>query len=437
MDVNAMTSELFTADYKNQPFWWDRTPRPEDNHQALPEKTDVAIIGSGYTGLCAAIQTARGGRHTVIVDAEAAGWGCSSRNGGQVSNSLKPSYDELKKKCGHELAFNILKEGHSALQWIGAFIENEKIDCDFRRCGRFHAAHTPKHYAQLEKKFASPVKGLETDSYMVPRQDQHKELPSDLYHGGIVHPRHASLDPGRYHQGLLERAAQSGAEIRPRCKVNAIVPIQGGFQLHTEKGAIVAKEVVIATSGYTKELSRWHQRRIIPIGSYIIATEPLPDDLIHALIPNDRVISDTRKLVIYYRTCPERKRILFGARASIKETDARVITPAIHKEMAKLFPVLEKIRVSHSWMGFVGYTFDSMPHLGKRDGIYYSMGYCGSGISLASYFGTRIGQQVLGLAEGRSPLDLTTFQTRPYYTGNPWFLAPTIHYYKWLDDRPT
>ena len=86
--------------------------------------------------------------------------------------------------------------------------------------------------------------------------------------------------------------------------------------------------------------------------------------------------------------------------------------------------------------GFVGYTFDTMPHLGKRDGIYYSMGYCGSGITLASYFGTRIGQQVLGLAEGRSPLDLTTFQTRPYYTGNPWFLAPAIRYYKWVDNRP-
>jgi glycine/D-amino acid oxidase-like deaminating enzyme len=139
---------------------------------------------------------------------------------------------------------------------------------------------------------------------------------------------------------------------------------------------------------------------------------------------------------VYYRTCPERRRILFGARTSIKETDARVSAPAIHKELVKRFPELDRFRISHSWMGFVGYTFDTMPHLGKRDGIYYSMGYCGSGISLASYFGTRVGQQVLGLAEGRSPLDLTTFQTRPYYTGNPWFLAPAIRYYKWVDNRP-
>ena len=138
---------------------------------------------------------------------------------------------------------------------IGAFIENEKIDCDFKRCGRFHAAHTPKHYAQLEKAFAPPVKGLETDSYMVPRQDQHKELSSDLYHGGIVHPRHASLDPARYHQGLLGRAVQAGADIRPHCKVNAISHTQSGFRLDTQKGTLVARDVVIATSGYTKTLS--------------------------------------------------------------------------------------------------------------------------------------------------------------------------------------
>ncbi|MDH3378684.1 MAG: FAD-binding oxidoreductase [Gammaproteobacteria bacterium] len=431
-----MTSELFTSNYIDQPFWWDRTPRPESNHQALPGEADVAIIGSGYTGLCAAIQTARGGRQTVVLDAEAAGWGCSSRNGGQVSTSLKPSYEGLKKKYGGELAFNILKEGHNALQWIGEFIKDEEIDCDFKRCGRFHAAHTPKHYTLLEETFASPVKGLETDSYMVSRQDQHKELSSDLYHGGIVHPRHASLDPARYHQGLLGRAVQAGADIQPHCKVNAISHTQSGFQLDTQKGTLVARDVVIATSGYTKTLSRWHQRRIIPIGSYMIATEPVPDDLIRSLIPNDRVISDTRKLVVYYRTCPERRRILFGARTSIKETDARVNAPAIHKELVKRFPELDEFCVSHSWMGFVGYTFDTMPHLGKRDGIYYSMGYCGSGISLASYFGTRIGQQVLGLAEGRSPLDLTTFQSRPYYTGNPWFLAPAIRYYSWLDNRP-
>jgi len=430
-----MREDIFTEDFKDQPFWWERTPRPKTGSEVLPEKSDVVIVGSGYTGLCAAIQTARGGRHTVVVDAESAGWGCSSRNGGQISTSLKHEYHDLKKKYGHELAFAISKEGHNALQWIGDFTDQERIDCDFKRYGRFLAAHTPKHFVGLTKKYDKPVKGLETDSFIMSRSEQHAEIGSEFYHGGVVHPHHASLDPGRYHQGLFERAKQTQAEIVAHCKVDAITPVQNGFELQTQKGRITAKDVVIATSGYSGSLSPWHQRRIIPIGSYVIATEPLPDKLIQKLIPNERVISDTQKLVVYYRTCPERKRIVFGARVSIKETDARSSAPAVYQEMVKRFPELDDYRISHAWMGFVGYTFDEMPHLGKHNGIYYSMGYCGSGVSLASYFGTRIGQQVLGLEEGHSPLENTTFQTRPFYKGNPWFLAPTIRYYQWQDNR--
>ncbi len=431
----GLNKQIFTEDFKDRPYWWDRTPRPETGDTELPAQADVVIVGSGYTGLCAAIQTVRGGRHTVVVDAEAAGWGCSSRNGGQVSTSIKPGYHQLRNKYGHELAFGILQEGHNALRWIGEFIREEEFNCDFEVCGRFYAAHSLKHFSDLARKFEKPIKGLETDSYVVPRSEQYIEIGSDLYHGGVVHPRHASLDPGRYHQCLLEKARHAGVNVVPNCKAESISRVRDGFELKTQKGKIKARDLIIATSGYSGKLSSWHRRRIIPIGSYVIATEPLPDDLIRKLIPNDRMIIDTQKLVVYYRTCPERRRIIFGARVSIKETDACSSAPAVYQELLKRFPELKDYRISHSWMGFVGYTFDEMPHLGKHDGIYYSMGYCGSGVSLASYFGTRIGQQVLGLEEGRSPLEHATFETRPYYRGNPWFLSPTIRYYKWLDNQ--
>jgi len=174
---------------------------------------------------------------------------------------------------------------------------------------------------------------------------------------------------------------------------------------------------------------------VIPIGSYVIATEPLPEDLMARLMPKRRVISDTRKLVVYYRPSPDGRRILFGGRVSLKETDPRASAPLLHAELARIFPELAETRVSHSWMGFVAYSFDAMPHLGRHDGAYYAMGYCGSGVSLASYFGMRIGQQVLGLAEGRTALDGLKFQTRPFYSGDPWFLAPSIRYYRWRDRR--
>ena len=175
----------------------------------------------------------------------------------------------------------------------------------------------------------------------------------------------------------------------------------------------------------------WHRRRIVPIGSYIIATEPLPGELVDELAPKRRVMSDTRKLVFYYRVSPDHSRLIFGGRVSIKETDPDFSAPLLHKEMTRIFPQLINTRISRSWMGFVGYTFDTMPHIGRHDGKYYSMGYCGSGVSLASYFGTRVGQQILNLEEGRTALDGLAFPTRPFYNGDPWFLATSVRYYRW------
>ena len=147
-----MTESIFARNYKSTPYWWERTPRPTIKEIDLPKETDVAIIGSGYTGLCAAIQTSRNGRETVVLDAQDAGWGGSSRNGGQVSTSLKPCFEELSSKYGEERAYALLKEGMNALKWIGDFIEEEKIDCDFRRVGRYYGAHSLSQFKQLEKK---------------------------------------------------------------------------------------------------------------------------------------------------------------------------------------------------------------------------------------------------------------------------------------------
>jgi glycine/D-amino acid oxidase-like deaminating enzyme len=173
---------------------------------------------------------------------------------------------------------------------------------------------------------------------------------------------------------------------------------------------------------------------VIPIGSYIIATEELEESLVDQLIPKNRVITDTRKLVVYYRASPDRKRILFGGRVSLNETDPNKSVAPLHSGLIRIFPQLASTKVTHSWMGFVGYTFDHMPHTGIRDGVHYAMGYCGSGISLSSYFGAKLGQKLAGLPEGRTSFDDLPFPTRPMYSGNPWFLAPSILYYQ-LRDR--
>ncbi len=193
--------------------------------------------------------------------------------------------------------------------------------------------------------------------------------------------------------------------------------------------------MVVATNGYTGRLTPWLRRRVIPIGSYIIATEPIEPDLMARLMPRNRVVGDTRKVVYYYRASPDRRRILFGGRVSHGETDPRRTAPRLHADMAQLFPELAPVRISHSWVGFVAYTFDALAHIGRHDGIYYAMGYCGSGVSMAGYLGMRVGQKVLARGQGQTGFDDVVFATRPFYGGNPWFLSPMVAYYRWCDGR--
>jgi glycine/D-amino acid oxidase-like deaminating enzyme len=430
-----MTTSLFTPDFKLDPYWWDRTAPPELEARALPAAVDVAVIGSGYTGLHAALQTARGGRRTIVLDAEQAGWGCSTRNGGQISTSIKPGYAELARRHGAERAFNIIREGQNSLAWIAEFIAAERIDCDFRVVGRFHAAHNPAQYEMLARQAASQPKDLEVPVEIVPRAEQRAELGTDAYFGGAVFTRHAALDPGRYHRGLLDRAIAAGVEVAPRCAVTEIAKEGKGFRIATTRGTLAARNVVVATNGYTRRITPWLRRRVIPIGSYIIATKALPADLMAKLMPKDRIVSDTRKVVYYYRASPDRQRILFGGRVSHNETDPSISGPRLHADMVRIFPELKDVQISHSWCGFIAYTFDELAHIGVHDGLHYAMGYCGSGVGMASYLGMRLGQQVLELKEGRTALDGLAFQTRPFYTGNPWFLAPSVWYYRWRDNR--
>jgi len=429
-----MSDGIFSADFKAQPYWWDTTPRPSNSQQTLPEKVDVLIVGSGYTGLTCAIQTARGGRDTLVIDSQTIGWGCSSRNGGQISGEIKPGFDELVRKYGDAQAYSLTREARNALVWVKEFIGNENIDCDLRQCGRYQAAHNARQFRQLVAQAENQPRGLEQPIDIVERKDQASEIESDFYHGGLIIAEHCSLDPAKYHQGLADRALASGCTLVGNCEALHFERNKTGFEVATSKGKIQAGKVVIATSGSTGEVSSWQRRRIVPIGSYMLATEALDTELVQRLIPRDRIFSDSRKLVVYFRRSPDARRILFGGRVSVFESDPVKSAPALRAELLRIFPQLESAKLSHSWMGFVGFTFDYLPHLGEQDGLFYAMGYCGSGICLASYFGNRLGRQLLGETDARIAFNDIRFPTRPLYTGKPWFLASAVQYYQ-LRDR--
>lgn len=424
---------ILKSDFKESSYWVDGLLAPPVLPENPPKSVDVAIVGSGYTGLNAALETVRGGRSTLVLDAESPGWGCSTRNGGQISTSIKPTLEKLTARFGEQRARAIRKEGETALDWIETRLTQEAIECDFRRNGRYQAAHTPKHYEELTRDAEKISKFENIESYAIPRQDQRQELGSDVYFGGVVFPRHASLDPAKYHRGLLESAINSGVHITGNCAVQSIEKQSDGFLLSTPKGDVKARNVILATNGYTSGLTPWQQRRVIPIGSYVIATEPLPTELMDTLFPKNRNASDTCKVVYYYRPSPDRTRIIFGGRVSASETDPSISAPKLYAHMCRVFPQLDGYQISHSWSGNVAYTFDELAHIGSHEGIHYAMGYCGSGVSMASYLGMRIGQKVLGKAEGKTAFDDLPFSTRPFYRGNPWFLPATVAWYRWRD----
>ncbi|HEX9140538.1 MAG TPA: FAD-binding oxidoreductase [Steroidobacteraceae bacterium] len=423
---------MFADDYAPNCYW--ASAAPILSVAPLPAAADVVIIGSGYTGLSAARETARAGRSTLVLDAGAIGDACSARNGGQVAFSIKPSHGELSRRHGVAIATRIYQEGLEAVANLRDQARGDGLDCDWRDVGCFVGAHTARHFNALVREAESQPPGLEIPFQVVPYDRQIEEIDSPLYHGGVVYPDEAAIHPGQLVRALHARAVAAGAEFRSNCAVTSIARTPAGFELLTDRGRLRARQVLIASNGYTGAFSPWHRRRILPIGSYIIATEPLDPALIRRLIPRGRNIGDTRRVIVYYRPSPDGTRILFGGRAAAREQDVTRCVPRLHAMLRQIFPSLGKVRVSHAWMGFVGFTFDRMPHFGEHDGVFYCMGYCGQGIPSATYYGRKIGLTIAGRPGGDTALAGLDFPDQSLYNGNPWFLPALILSYR-LRDR--
>lgn len=412
---------------KTTPYWWDTSPLAQIDRAELPSSADCVVIGSGYTGLQAALRIARAGRHVVVLEKGQPGEGCSTRNGGQISHSIKPGIKELTRRHGAEVAKGIVAEGYASMAYLRDFIAEEGIDCAYRPCGRFDGAATPRAYREMQALADGEARTI------VPPEMVRDEVGTDLYHGGIINQHYASLDPGAYHAALLARVRAAGAEIHPDTPVTAIDDGPGSVRITTPHGTITAKDVVMATNGYTPKAAPWYRRRVIPIGSYVIATEEQDPALIRQLFPTDRMICDSRRVIYYYRASPDGKRVLFGGRTSAGETGATIAAKRLHAEMSRLFPALQGAGISHSWMGYVAFTFDKLAHTGQRGRVHHAMGYCGSGVGMASYLGMKMGLRVLGDPAGETALSAPAHPTRPFYSGDPWFLPAAVTSYRVLD----
>jgi glycine/D-amino acid oxidase-like deaminating enzyme len=303
------------------------------------------------------------------------------------------------------------------LDYIEHLISSEGIDCHFRRCGRFRAAIRPEHYESMARDMQDLKRVVGVDSFMVPRSEQHTEIGSDIFHGGSVLPNDASLHPALYHSGLVQRVEAQGGIVAGNAGVHHIRSEGGGFVVETAAGPVFAKNVLIATNGYTDGLNPVLQRRIVPIGSGLIATAELPETVASRLMPKNRVYGNTNRVFYYFRLAPDARRIVWGGRAG------RGAPPLSSKafrhlaaDMLTAFPELGETPVTHAWDGQIGYTHDELPHLGcMADGIHYAVGYCGTGVSRATYFGHKIALQIVGHPDGRTAFDDLNFPAFPVH----------------------
>ncbi len=427
----------FAAGFQVKPWWWEAA-EPPDRDTPLPETAEVVVVGGGYAGLSAALTLRRLGHGVVVLDAERIGWGASSRNGGMVSGGLKVAGGALEKTHGKAEAERIVLACAASLPFIEETISREAIDCDYVRCGRFVGAWSPAHYDAMARKvdWIAEMTGL--PAAMVPKSRQREHLGSDFYHGGMIAAATGSLHPGKYARGLAAAAERAGAVLVDQVRVQGIARQGSGFRIATDRGAIAADAVLVATNGYSLDrrgtASPWLARRLVPLNSYIVATEELPEATIEKLFPGRRMISESRRVLNYFRPSPDGKRVLWGGRASFRQATPDGSAPTLHRRMVECFPALRDVKITHAWTGMVAFTFDGLPHIGVQDGVHYAAGCQGSGVAMATWLGHNVALKLASAANERFALDGLPFPTRPTYTGNPWFLPIVGSYYR-LRDR--
>lgn len=406
----------------------------------LPESVDVAVIGAGFTGLSAARTLATGGSRVVVLEAESVGWGASCRNGGMVLSGLKLGTPTLMKRYGREATQRMYSASLESIDCVEEMVREEGIACDFSRNGHLEVACKPKHFEEFRRGVETIEREFGHRLRIVEKKDLASEIGSAIYYGGMVDEVSAGVNPARYVAGLGRAAAKAGAEIHEKTRVTglerAVRNGESGWRVATSRGVVQAKDVLVATSGYTSGITPALQKKIIPIGSFIIVTEVLSEELARELSPRGRMIYDSKNYLYYYRLTPDR-RMLFGGRAAFfpeNENTVRHSARILRDGMISVYPQLRDTKVEYVWGGTLDFAFDIMPHAGQMDGMYFSVGYAGHGVAMATLLGKRVAETIL-TGRGENPFAAIAFPGAPLgiYHGNPWFLPFAGAWYKFLD----
>jgi glycine/D-amino acid oxidase-like deaminating enzyme len=408
-----------SPEYAATPYWWDGVDAPPASSTVLPAEADVVIVGGGYTGLATGWELARRGRGAVVVDRDDIGRGASGRNGGMVHPGGKHDLSTMLAMTGGRAMWD---DTVAAFEGIEALVAELGVDCDWRRSGHLELAGHPRHVGHL-RSVAESYASIGEEARFLTAEDLGAEIGSQAFAGGLLVERSGSVQPAKLVAAVARAALAAGAELHGQTEARAVEREGTGFRVETSRGTMRAGEVVVATDGTTRRRPvPWLGRRILGIGSFIIATEPVDAGVARSVSPGGRMFFDSKNFLHYWRLSPDGRRVLFGGRTSFAPTTVEQARDRLYGAMVGVHPQLAGVEVDRAWGGLVGLTFDRLPHIGRhpRTGIVYAAGYCGTGVALSTHFGRAVGRWLCGQGE------------LPAFAGRRWPVVPPPAQVPWL-----
>ena len=398
-------------------------------------RTDVAIVGGGFTGLSAALHLAEAGVDALVLEAEDPGFGASGRNGGQVIPGLKYDPDELVAMFGPERGERLVEIVGGAADFAFDLIQRHGIRCEPVRKGWIQGVHaeskldaTRRRVEQWERRGA-PVR-------MLDRAGMAELTGTERYCGGWLDGRGGMIQPLAYARGLARAALAKGARIHGRSPALRLAQESSGWRVETPNGALAAERILIATNGYTGDLWPGLKQSVVPVNSFQVASRPLSDNLRATVLPGGLPVSDTRRLLRYFRLDPSGRMMMGGRGASYGDAHSRLYE-RLRRAAQWLFPQLNGLDWEFFWSGKVALTADHLPHIHEpAPGVTAALGYNGRGVAMASRMGKLMADHLTGAPAEELGFPITRIRPLPFWSLRRPAISALIGWYRlrdWMD----